>query len=335
MKYTCINKYTLCLVVLVLAISCKKDNKVQVPTLETDEATNITTNSAVCEGYIISNGNDKVSEEGICWSTKKDPTIADFKTSNLTNKGLFDITITGLSVNTIYYFRAFATNKFGTGYGSEKTFKTLTVDKKSINYDSVNDIEGNIYRTIVIGEQTWFADNLRTTKFNDGTTIPIWTQMNLIQQTAAKCTYNNTANIDTINQHGRLYNWYAINTKNICPNGWHVPSNAEWIKLRDYLIENGFNYDSTTVDNKIANSLEATYGWPKNDQDNNRTGFTAIPSGLQDDSGYFDDFSTAYWWSSSISNSDNAYFKRLNGSYNLGSGSLGKNYCLSVRCLKD
>ena len=88
----------------------------------------------------------------------------------------------------------------------------------------MTDQDGNFYKTVTIGTQTWMAENLRTMKYNDGTNIPLvtsgiaWNNLN----TGAYCNYNNTTNSDTIATYGRLYNWYAVNTGKLAPKGWHV-----------------------------------------------------------------------------------------------------------------
>ena len=121
---------------------------------------------------------------------------------------------------------------------------------------TVTDIDGNIYQTVTIGTQTWMVENLRTTKYNDNSAIPeitgaiTWSNLT----TPGMCTNNNTKNTDTINTYGRLYNWYAVNTGKLPPIGWHVPTDAEFTILENYLIANGFNYDGTTTGNSISNN---------------------------------------------------------------------------------
>ena len=140
--------------------------------------------------------------------------------------------MTGLTPATTYYVRAFATNSAGTGYGSEISFTTASL------VTTVTDIDGNVYNTVVIGTQTWIAENLKTTKYNDGTPIPnvtldaTWA----VLATEAYSDYANTPANAAI--YGRLYNWYvasSTNPKNVCPTGWHVPTDAEWTTLTTYL----------------------------------------------------------------------------------------------------
>jgi len=218
----------------------------------------------------------------------------------------------------------------------------------NLTYGSMSDIDGNSYKTIVIGTQTWMAENLRTTKYNDGNTMP-----NITNGTAwindtlgAFCNYNNTTNADTINTFGRLYNWYTVNTGKLCPINWHVPNNSEWTTLEDYLIANGYNYDGTTNDNKIAKSMAGSTGWFSDSQTgsignnpftNNSSGFTALPGGDRVNGGTFGNVGYyGYFWSStddSAYNSDSWYlhFNTSNLYYDPNSKGSG----FSVRCLKD
>ena len=217
---------------------------------------------------------------------------------------------------------------------------------------TVADADGNTYKTVTIGTQTWFAENLKTTTYNDGTSIPNVTDGDTwaILNTAAQCTYKNTTNADTIARYGRLYNWYAVakasvsnGSKNICPKGWHVPSDAEWDTLKTYLTNNGYGYSGS-----IAKSLADTTGWKtssdegdigNNPSTNNSSGFSAMPGGYRSYAGGdFGNFgNNCDWWCSAENNSYDAYLRSL--SYDYGTlqrhYNYGKNYGFSVRCIKD
>ena len=179
----------------------------------------------------------------------------------------------------------------------------------------VIDIDGNVYYTIEIGTQEWMISNLRTTRYNDGSPIPMitndtaWTKL----ITPGYCYYNNITDIDSIKRYGALYNWYAIepgDQRKIAPSGWHVPTRGDFDTLKNYLITNGFNWDGTTEGNKIAKSLASNAGWEEPDtgigsvgkdlSKNNRSGFTAFPSGYR--FFFYGDFCGigryTHWWSS-------------------------------------
>jgi uncharacterized protein (TIGR02145 family) len=200
------------------------------------------------------------------------------------------------------------------------------------------DNEGNSYKTIGIGTQTWMAENLKTTKYNDGTAIPNVTDGNtwFSANTGAQCTYKNTTNADTISNFGRLYNWHAVNTGKICPIGWHVPSKEEWSTLNGYLT----NAYGSSPGEPMASTMawaSSTVGIGRSLFSNNKSGFTALPGGLRGISGTFSGIGQqGYWWNSSESDeykADNSwlsYDKSL-----LGTGSDIKQDGLSVRCLKN
>jgi uncharacterized protein (TIGR02145 family) len=211
------------------------------------------------------------------------------------------------------------------------------------------DIEGNIYKWIKIGNQTWMAENLKSTKFRNGESISnvtdaaLWTNATF----AASCNYNNDASNGL--KYGKLYNWYSVNdSRNICPVGWHVPTEAEWAILTNYLIVNGYNYDGTTSDNKLGKALasktdwiESTYvGAVGNDiTKNNSSGFNGLPSGVRNADGTFSDIgNSCVWWTTSIgSSSTNAWFRYIlsSGAYtnSYPDGNMKRGY--SVRCIKD
>src|SRR5512145_3018407 len=176
--------------------------------------------------------------------------------------------------------------------GNPTNGKTLAVFNSNLTYGTLTDIDGNEYKTIKIGDQTWMAENLRTFKYNDGTKIPNvtgkteWSELT----SGAYCTNNNTAKNDSIATFGCLYNWHAVNTGKLAPKGWHVPTKDEWSTLIDYLIANGYNFDGSTTDNKIALSLTSSSSWELSDTPGapgstgnlsyiNKSGFTALPAG--------------------------------------------------------
>ena len=152
--------------------------------------------------------------------------------------------------------------------------RTTAVFNPDKTYGTMSDIDGNIYKTIVIGNQTWMAENLRVTKYNNGVSIPNitenaeWASLT----TGAFCNYNNTSDLDTIATYGRLYNWYAVaDTRQIAPEGWRVPSTADWNELIDLL-------GGDTIASNALKEIGTTH-WEDPYESSNSSGFTAIPNG--------------------------------------------------------
>lgn len=306
-----------------ISISCSKNEDFDKLRLATTQAKDITDISAVIGGKIITNADTAITACGVCWSTSKNPTLADSSKSCSVDSIEFESTIIGLHLGTTYYARAYATNHLGTAYGNQITFKTLL---------GVTDIDGNIYHSVSIGTQIWMVENLKTTKYRDGTSIPNVTSD--LQwsgcTTGAYCNYNN--NVNNVKVYGRLYNWYAVNnSKNLAPTGWHVPTYEDWnimIKfLGDYEIAGEKIKEAGTTHWKSSNANTT-----------NSTGFTALPAGRR--GFYFDGFedlgSIGYWWTT-MENPDYGFALNLSISEY---GSISSNfdfesYGLSVRCVKD
>ena len=221
-------------------------------------------------------------------------------------------------------------------------------NNNSNNSTTVTDADGNVYHTVTIGTQTWTVENLRTTKYNDGTAIPLVTDVtawgNLT--TPGYCWYNNDASTYKTT-YGALYNWYTVNTGKLAPAGWHVPTDAEWTTLQNYLIANGYNYDGTTTGNKIAKAMAAKTNWITDSADigaignnlttNNSSGFSALPGGYRNNVGNFGYVGVdGDWWSASAGNASFAYYRYL---YylddNLGSSYGSKSCGFSVRLVRD
>jgi len=239
----------------------------------------------------------------------------------------------------------------GTGATITGTTNSVTIDFVAVkNNDSiVKDIDGNSYNTVTIGTQEWMKENLKTTKYNDGTAIPnitngtTWTGLS----TPAYCWYNNDA-ATYKNTYGALYNWYTVNSGNLCSTGWHVPTDAEWTILENYLIANGYNYDGTTSGNNYAKALASETGWTFSSNTGavgntdyptyrNKSGFTALPSGFRDLYGAFFHFGDEeIWWSSNEENIDYAWNRNMASIFSyLYRGYNRKTYGFSVRCLRD
>lgn len=301
------------------------------PSMSTTSITSFTTTTAVAGGNISNENGAAVTARGVCWSTHPDPTTSDSKTSDGTGPGIFSSTLSGLTANTIYYLKAYATNSEATSYGEVLSFKTFAVD----------DIDGNGYNSVTIGTQIWLMENLKTTKFNDGTAItPVadkteW--LNLV--TPGYCWYNNDEAANK-SVYGALYNWYAVNTGKLCPDGWHVPSHTEWIVLSDFLGGDTETYlESSTAGGKLKETGVEHWTSP-NVGATNETGFTALPGGMRISTGEFWKINLYGGWWTSTESGTMAYARTINNYrsdlINWGNSASNSKYeGMSVRCLKD
>jgi len=212
----------------------------------------------------------------------------------------------------------------------------------------VSDIDGNSYNTVTIGDQVWTVENLRTTKYNDGTPIT----KNALAETWATGTegkfayFYNVSDQEFIKRYGALYNWHAVNTNKLAPKGWHVSTDEDWNTLEDYLIENGYNYDDEVIDNRMARSLAAKLDWTshtnagsvgENLENNNKSGFSALPGGYRDLSGMFKGLNTlAAWWTSLEFSATDAYTRGFTNDGNgLARTNFDKNFGFYVRLVRD
>ncbi|MCQ2285110.1 MAG: hypothetical protein MJZ57_09440, partial [Bacteroidales bacterium] len=321
------------------------------PTITTTSVSSITSMSATSGGNVTADGGATVTARGVCWSTSQNPTMADSHTTNGSGTGSFSSSITGLSANTTYYVRAYATNSVGTAYGSQISF-TPAAGQPCPGVATVTDYDGNTYNTVQIGQQCWMKENLKTTHYSDGTSISLGSSTST---TTAYRYYpnNDSSNVST---YGYLYNWPAVmqnsssssanpsGVQGICPTGWHVPSDAEWTQLTDY-VSSQSQYVCGSNSTYIAKALASTTGWNSysgtccvgNDPSgNNATGFSAVPAGRRLTGNFYDFGRLANFWSATQSDDSFAWYRYLG--YD-GSGVYSyddtKNYGFSVRCLRD
>jgi uncharacterized protein (TIGR02145 family) len=326
------------LISLVLAvITCKKDEKETTslaPVALTNSASWPGRNWVVLKGQV--NGKNQLTTVVFQYDTTNTYTHTISPVPDTTTKNYnvsFTATLTGLKPNTQYHFRINAVNVSGTGNGADVSFKTTDTSNIVINfnpdliYDSIYDSEGNKYRTIQIGSQTWMAENLRSTRFDDGTAIPFvpdvtaWTSLT----TPGYCWYNS----DSIG-YGALYNWYTANTGKLCPAGWHVPSDEEWTILTDYLG------GKSVAGAKLKE--EGTSHWlSPNTGATNETGFTALPSGYRSYAGGFNSIKAyGFWWSSTEWASTSAWYRDVYYGYIAADRSnSNKKSGANIRCVKD
>ncbi len=209
------------------------------------------------------------------------------------------------------------------------------LEVKKVDKSIVSDIDGNTYKTVQIGTQVWMAENLKIAKYNDGTMIPNITDDNLWSNlTSGAWVYcNNDASNNS--KYGKLYNWYAVSpttneNKNLCPRGWHVPTNAEWTVLIDYLG------GASVAGGKMKEAGTKNWKTPNRDATNTSL-FTGLPGGYRYSNGNYSDIGDGGdWWSSTEGNTDDAWYRTLYGTNGVAYRDGGyKRNGLSVRCLRD
>jgi uncharacterized protein (TIGR02145 family) len=293
------------------------------PTVITNPVYSNNQTSASGSGVVTLPGGLAVTAYGLCWNTSPNPTIANSKTSEIVSNSSFVSSITELSSGITYYLRAYATNLNGTSYGNEVIFKTMPEDT------SISDVDGNVYNILQIGTQTWMKENLKTTKYSDGNSITNVTDNTAwkTQVTGAYCWYNNDETTNK-NIYGALYNIYAVvDSRNLCPTGWHVPSDVEWDVLRSYLG----TYE--IVGGKLKEAGTTHWKAPNYGADNS-AGFTALPGGARSTGFSNITYSGFYWTSTRYSTYSNAIIL-LNTSSVFTWGNYVNYYGFSVRCVKD
>ncbi len=351
------------------------------PTVTTKAISFLTDTSAVSGGNVTFDGGAVVTMRGICWDTLPNPTVSGIHTTDGTGIGIFTSSMMSLTPGTTYYVRAYATNSVGTTYGQEISFRTYISCPGAA---TVTDHEGNVYNTVQIGNQCWTRENMRCTTSPSTGTMILEFPAGYYSYTGKKAYYVNGDSANTAT-YGLLYNWaaavdtfhtdygetstsashvlsvtFSSNRRGICPAGWHVPSNAEWTQLTNYVYNNGYQCSgcSGTINaakaDCIAKALASQTGWNSsgstyavgNDPStNNATGFSAVPAGYYTGSGssgyyaggYTFGTNTHYWSSTQSSNTPYAlvhYLSYSTGYVGCNSPSI-KLQGFSVRCVKD
>jgi len=318
-----------------VTVSCKKKENAPVdPTCKNGNVTYLGRHWAILNAVVNPNSNTVGVSFDYGLSTDYTNSIQAIP-GTLTGSSNYSVyaSITGLKASTKYYYAVKVTLNSETFTAVDSSFTTNdTIDtpitfNPGVTYGTVADIDQNIYKTLTIGAQTWMAENLRTTRFNNGdeiTYVPYtltWSD----STTKSYCWYHS----DSVN-YGALYKWAAVSNGNLCPAGWHVPSDGEWTTMINFL----------GGDTSAARKLMETGGvhWETTSYTlTNESGFTAIPGGYRSSKGIYSNIKrSAYWWSSTEAGSINAYCRNIYFGFNAVTRTNSpKASGLSVRCLKD
>ena len=328
----------------------------------TDSVSNVSNNSATVYGNVLTDGGNAVTSRGFCWSANPNPTINDQHLSAATGgTGAFSCNLNGLTPGMICHVRAYAINSNGVSYSNDFSFVIPNPNdaQPCTTTPTVSDYDGNVYNTVQIGSQCWLKENLRTTHYNDGEAISLGNTY------SSSVAYRYYPNNDSVNlpMYGYLYNWKAVmrttassdanpsGVQGICPNGWHVPSLAEFQQLVDY-VKSQEQYTCGGYTNRIAKAMADSVGWSAgnsgacsvnyNMSANNATGFSVRGAG-QGNGNYFEFNEAAYIWSTTIRNSNgsSSHWHLHMPTYESSPGYVTTTFGvtsyqgLSVRCVKD
>ncbi|MDB4494088.1 hypothetical protein N9233_02755, partial [Flavobacteriales bacterium] len=303
------------------------------PGITTDAADELTAESATLNSTFSA---DSITAQGFVWGLQSDLSDGTNVSADTTGGSTaIEYALTGLTEDATYYFSAYATNASGTTYGDTLSFVAQQApcgDLTSVSYEDYD------YDIVVIGTQCWFKENLRNEKYNDGSAIP--TELNdaawSTTTDGAVAVYNNDETA-YLADYGRLYNWYAVNTGNLCPSGWHVPTNVEYVTLEMSLGMSeseayGTGGRGTDQGTQMKSSPEDNPSW----DGTNTSGFSGLAGGSRSNDGDFDSGgNTGYFWSASAVGTF-AYRRALaGGNAQVNGGSNKQRYGLSVRCVRD
>jgi len=319
---------------LVALVGCEKEI---LPIVYINYISEITSSSAGITYQITFEGNSEFTASGICWADVPGASVNDNKFENSNSVGEYYVIISDLDPNKKYYVRAYGINNYGINYSSESSFTTR--EKFVVVYSqSPPDGDGIVYKTVKIGEQEWFAENLKTTSYSDGSSIATtedpFASLQYVSEPSFQWAYDGDENM--VDTYGRLYTWWAISDeKGVCPDGWHVPTNDEWSELYETVggvyIAGGILKEEGTA-HWVSPNVGAT----------NEAGFTALPAGYRDPSGWYDELGyTGVWWTSSnglVNGFDVAWVRFFVNDY-ASAGDANSyatpNYGYSVRCIKN
>jgi len=299
----------------------------------TDSIINVTQNSANISGKISDNGGAEVTEAGICWNSNPNPEISDNNVDAIIATDSFKIEIAGLESNKTYYARAYAINENGISYGNELSFKT--------NYELGNftDIRDNkTYKTVKIGNNWWMAENLaylpQLTVPSTGSNTEAYNYV--YDQTSCGCMGKARAN-ENYKMYGTLYNWTSA--KNICPEGWHLPTDEEWESLAVYISNDNLGYIRTDGNwENVGHHLKSTEHWGNDGNGINNYGFSVLPGGLRDASAkeFLAKTYEGYFWAATVTDGEKAVARMVNSNNSVFQRSAFlKGSGFSVRCVKD
>ncbi|HKL66961.1 MAG TPA: fibrobacter succinogenes major paralogous domain-containing protein, partial [Bacteroidales bacterium] len=303
---------------------------------------------------IIRDGGAEITGRGFVWSTAPNPDLSlnDGYSTEGQGSGTYTGEISGLSINTDYYVRAWATNSEGTSYSGQLLFHFW-------DYGTITDIDGNSYNTVTIGSQVWMAENLRVARYTTAIPIPggLTNEEWETTTSGAYAVYPHSSaeglnsEEEVLEAYGALYNWYAVETGNLCPTGWRVPTEDDWTQLTDHLLNNYDSINSSNISNYLKSRRQvdsplggefATSNHPRWDYDNDDygkdfIGFSALPGGYRSSGGTFWYIGSGwyFWLFTEASVEDARYSYIYNRDGTIRKFSTNKLQGNTVRCTKE
>ena len=350
-----LNTIVLMFLILYLLFSCKKIELERIVMVATDSVTNVNYTTCTAHGTILDKGEKGIDQHGFCFSMQQKPTTKNNKTQlgSKNSTGSFASSLTGLTQNTTYYLRAYATNSVGTAYGSEEIFTTNSESGgETGNFTDTRD--SHEYRWVKIGEQVWMAENLAylpsvNPSSSESNTDPYYYVYDYQGSSVSEA--KATSNYAT---YGVLYNWPAAmagassssanpsGVQGVCPDGWHVPSDAEWKELEMHFGMSQTEADGTewrgTDEGGKLKETGTTHWYSPNTGATNESGFSSLPGGYRDNNGNYTGMglNACFWSSAEFVSGDNAWYRILYYDRSeVGRNGCSNDYGLSVRCIRD
>jgi uncharacterized protein (TIGR02145 family) len=324
------------------SVRCLKSDTIGLPSLTTAGITDITLTTAVGGGNITDQGAHPVTARGVCWSITPNPTLLDPHTLDGAGIGAFVSVLTDLLPTTAYYVRAYATNADGTAYGNQVSFTTTSTGSFECGASTITDIDGNVYNTVLIGDQCWMKENLKVGIMINGSQE--MSDNGIIEK---YCYNDDPSNCDV---YGALYQWDEMmnystvsGSQGICPptGGWHIPTDEEW-KMLEGAADSQYGYPDPEWDMigwrgfDVSIRLKATTTWSGNGNGTDDFGFSALAAGGRWEGGGFANLhSMGSFWTS-----DGGTSKLIRGMHAEEAEKnyrqyISKEYGYSVRCLMD
>jgi uncharacterized protein (TIGR02145 family) len=296
-----------------------------IPSASTTAVTSISTSGATINGTVNANllSTTVIFEYGLTPGYGSTITATQSPVTGSINT-IVSGNLIGLAVGTTYHYRVQATNSLGTTNGNDMTFITAP--------ETINDVDGNTYNVVTIGTQVWMAENLETTKYRNGdligTTSPV--TLDITGETTPKYQWAAKGDESNVTTYGRLYTWHAVtDSRNVCPTGWHVPTEVEWTSLVSFL--GGIDF----AGGKLKEAGTTHWIYPNTDA-TNEVAFKALPGGYRVFNGDFSESSNGFWWSSSNYSASDAWrIGMYSFTANVNTYYLDKKYALSIRCIRD